>query len=59
LQAVGGILRVEHGDGPLGIARIGRTSFVAYRLDARGLRQVPLELDEGAGTLHVQPGPPV
>ena len=55
LHAVGGVVRVDdRACGPVGIARIGRTSFVAFRLAADGLRQVPVELDEAAGTLRVQ-----
>jgi len=57
LSHVGGVVRVDDSDrGPLGIARIGRTSFVAFQLSAAGLRQVPVEVDEAAGVLRVQPG---
>jgi hypothetical protein len=57
LDEVGGVVRVDDAtSGPLGIARIGRTSFVAYRLDADGLRQLPMEVDAGSGTLRVSRG---
>jgi hypothetical protein len=56
LGEVGGVVRVDdRARGPLGIARIGRTSFVAFQLSADGLRQVPVDVDEDAGTLRVQP----
>jgi hypothetical protein len=57
LGQVGGVVRVDDRvRGPVGIARIGRTSFVAFQLSAEGLRQVPVHLDEDAGTLRVQRG---
>jgi hypothetical protein len=55
LREVGGIVRVDDGRrGPLGIARIGRSSFVAYQLDSQGLREVPVEVDARAGSLRVR-----
>lgn len=55
LDQVGGIVRVDDGPrGPLGIARIGRTSFVAYQLDIHGLRELPVEVDSDAGSLRVR-----
>jgi len=55
LEAVGGIVRVDDGPrGPLGIARIGRTSFVAYQLDDQGLRELPVEVDLDDGALRVR-----
>lgn len=55
LASVGGIVRVDDGRrGPLGIARIGRTSFVAYQLDEHGLRELPVELDASQGALRVR-----
>jgi len=55
LGEVGGIVRVDDGPrGPLGIARIGRTSFVAYQLDSQGLRELPVEVDDADGSLRVQ-----
>ena len=55
LGQVGGITRVDdHARGPLGIARIGSTSYVAFQLGPEGLRQLPVDLDEDEVTLRVQ-----
>ena len=55
LGQVGGIARVDdRARGPLGIARIGRTSYVAFQLGPEGLRQLPVDLDEDEVTLRVQ-----
>jgi hypothetical protein len=56
LTEVGGVARIERGaEGDVAVARIGRTSFVAYRLDEAGLRQLRVDLDVAAGTLSVEP----
>lgn len=55
LSEVGGVARVDDGSrGAVAVARIGRTSFVAYRLDAAGLRQLPVDLDPHDGSLEVR-----
>jgi hypothetical protein len=57
LTEVGGVARVADGPGGgVAVARIGRTSFVAYRLDDEGLRELRVQLDEARGTLRVDPG---
>ncbi len=54
LGEVGGIARVTVESGEeVGIARVGRTSFVGYRLEADVLKEVDLELDEASGKLRI------
>lgn len=65
LDVVGGIVRVElPGRAPVGIARIGRSSYVAFERVRRlsegpgpeyTLVELPLTLDETAGTLRLTP----
>lgn len=54
LGEVGGIAKVavETG-GEVGIARVGRTSFVGYRLEEDVLREIEVELDEASGQLRI------
>jgi hypothetical protein len=54
LGEVGGIARVTVESGEeVGIARVGRTSFVGYRLEADVLKEIDLQLDEEAGKLKI------
>lgn len=60
LGEVGGVARLESGDGaPVGIARVGRTSFVGFRLDEGVLEEVPVEFDDAAARIVIGrvPGP--
>jgi hypothetical protein len=54
LDQVGGIARVTVDTGEeVGIARVGRNSFVGYRLDDNILREIEVELDEAAGSIRI------
>jgi len=54
LSEVGGIACVNAEDAsPVGIARVGRSSFVGYRLDTAGLTEVPIGFDERTGMLTI------
>jgi len=54
LSEIGGVARIESpGEAPLAVARVGRRSFVGYRMDADGLAEVPIELDEAATRLEI------
>ena len=54
LSEIGGVARIETpGEAPLAVARVGRRSFVGYRMDADGLAEVPIELDEAATRLVI------
>jgi hypothetical protein len=56
LAAVGGIALLNTPDGhSVGVARVGRTSFVGYRLTAEGLAEVEVALDEASGALTIEP----
>lgn len=58
LGEVGGIARVEAGaGGAIGVARVGRNSFVGYRLTGEELEEVPVDVDETAGELHIASTP--
>ena len=58
LGTVGGIARIEGPDGQaVGVARIGRTSFVGYRLMDDSLDEVEVALDESTGRLSIRPAP--
>jgi len=54
LETVGGIakLAVDTGE-TVGIARVGRTSFVGYKLEEDVLREIEVELDEASGKLRI------
>lgn len=56
LVEVGGVAKVV-GDGgdAVGIARVGRTNFVGFRLEGEVLREIEVELDEAAGRLRILP----
>ena len=57
LQEIGGVVRIESpGETPLAVARVGRRSFVGYRMDADGLAEVPIELDDAAVKLVIGTG---
>ncbi len=54
LGAVGGIARVEASGGfSVGVARVGRNSFVGYRLTDLGLAEVEVAVDEASGALQI------
>lgn len=54
LEQVGGIARVTVETGEqVGIARVGRNSFVGYRLEENILREIEVELDQAAGRLRI------
>ena len=54
LDRIGGVARVDPGPGgAVGIARISRSSFVAFELGADGLRELPVKLDDGGATLRI------
>lgn len=58
LGAVGGIARLHGPDGQaVGVARVGRASFVGYRLTDDSLDEVEVALDEMTGRLSISPGP--
>jgi len=38
----------------VGIARVSRSSFVAFELGAEGLHELPVDVDERGTTLHVE-----
>jgi hypothetical protein len=54
LLEIGGVARVEApGEAPLAVARVGRRSFVGYRIDEAGLAEVPIEMDEASEQLVI------
>jgi len=63
LNEVGGVAKVAaDGGNAVGVARVGRTSFVGFKLDGDTLREIEVELDESTGRLHIAsavayPGP--
>lgn len=55
LDRIGGVARVDPGPGgAVGIARVSRSSFVAFELGADGLHELPVDVDERGTTLHVE-----
>lgn len=62
LADIGGVARVETEDhSQLGIARVGRTSFVGFRLSDAELEEVAIDYDAQTGTLRIsgaEPAPP-
>jgi len=61
LADIGGVAKVETGDSELGIARVGRNSFVGFRLSDAELEEVAVEYDDQTGTLRIsgaEPTPP-
>jgi hypothetical protein len=65
LHEVGGVATVTADGGEtVGVARVGRTSFVGFKLDGDALREIEVELDETNGSLCITPavaypGPPL
>jgi hypothetical protein len=56
LQEVGGVAVVAADGGEtVGVARVGRTSFVGFKLDGDTLREIEVELDESRGSLCITP----
>jgi len=54
LEDIGGIARVTGSGGEtVGVARVGRNSFVGYRLEEEVLREVEVELDQASGALRI------
>lgn len=54
LTRIGGVARVDPGaGGAVGIARVGRCSFVAFELGAEGLHELAVEVDESGTTLRI------
>lgn len=53
LAEVGGVVRVESLG--VGVARISRTSFVAFEMAVDGMHEVPVQLDQAGGTLTITP----
>jgi hypothetical protein len=54
LEEVGGIAKVTVDTGDeVGIARVGRTSFVGWKLEEDVLREIEVELDEATGQLRI------
>jgi hypothetical protein len=56
LHEVGGVAMVmAEGVEAVGIARVGRTSFVGFKLDGEAMREIEVELDETSGSLRITP----
>jgi hypothetical protein len=53
LGEVGGIVQLPGPGSPIAVARIGRTSYVAYRLSDNLLEELALDYDEAAGAIVV------
>jgi len=54
LGRIGGVARVDPGPGgAVGIARVSRSSFVAFELGAEGLHELPVDVDEHGATLSI------
>lgn len=55
LSRIGGVARVDPGPGgPVGIARISHSTFVAFELGPEGLAELPVEVDGSVSTLRVR-----
>jgi hypothetical protein len=55
LGRIGGVARVDPGPGgAVGIARVSRSSFVAFELGADGLHELPVEVEEDGSTLSIE-----
>jgi len=55
LGRIGGVARVDPGPGgAVSIARVSRSSFVAFELGADGLHELPVDVEDGGSTLHVE-----
>jgi hypothetical protein len=54
LGRIGGVARVDPGPGgAVGIARVSRSSFVAFELGADGLHELSVEVEEDGATLSI------
>lgn len=54
LSRIGGVARVDPGPGgPVGIARVSHSGFVAFELGPDGLAELPVEVDASLSTLRV------
>ncbi len=54
LARIGGVARVDPGPGgPVGIARVSHSGFVAFELGPDGLAELPVEVDASLSTLRV------
>ena len=54
LSEVGGVARVDSGpQAAVGVARIGRASYVAYEMTEQGLRELPVEVDPAGNMLRI------
>jgi len=64
LAEVGGVAKIVADSGAaVGLARVGRSSFVGFRLDGEDLQEIEVALNESAGCLLIAtaaayPGPP-
>lgn len=55
LAQIGGVARVDPGPGgAVGIARVSRSTFVAFELGADGLHELPVDLDDDGATLSIE-----
>lgn len=56
LGDVGGVAKLVSDEGDaIGVARVGRTSFVGFKLDGEVLREIEVELEESTGRLRIIP----
>ena len=59
LNEVGGVAKVETADHTtIGVARVGRTSFVGFRLDKEALEEVEVQYDDQSATLRISGAQP-
>lgn len=58
LARIGGVVRIDPGPGgAIGIACVGRSSFVAFELGGNGLHELPVDVDARALSLRIhRPG---
>lgn len=55
LGEIGGVARVDPGPGgAVGIARVSRSSFVAFELGADGLHELPVQVEQSGATLSIE-----
>jgi hypothetical protein len=56
LAVVGGVARIQaDGVEPVAVARVGRNSFVGYRLDHAELREVEVAFDDDHARIRIDP----
>lgn len=54
LAQIGGVARVDPGPGgAVGIARVSRSTFVAFELGADGLHELPVQIEQNGETLSI------